>query len=81
MAFLRNRRPLLYLAARSAKIDDLSVLLHRTIEVAPLALDLDIRLIYAPTDPHRPLVESVKYPGARNTKLHWFEDEKNCGTT
>src|SRR5712691_3453608 len=37
------------------EIDGLALLVHRSIEVAPLPLDLDVGLIHPPTDPDGPL--------------------------
>jgi hypothetical protein len=37
------------------KIDGLAGLIDRAIEIAPLALDLDVRLVHPPTAPHRAL--------------------------
>jgi hypothetical protein len=37
------------------KVNGLAVLIHRPIQIAPLAFDLDVGLIHPPTDPHRPL--------------------------
>src|SRR6266581_894263 len=54
MALVRKR-----LAACSSRslvreeIDGLAGLIKRAIKIAPLALDLDVHLVHAPTDPHR----------------------------
>ena len=37
------------------KVNGLAVLVHGTLEIAPLAFDLDVRLVHPPVDPHRPL--------------------------
>jgi site-specific DNA recombinase len=37
------------------KVDGLTLLIDRPIEIAPLTFDLNIRLIHPPTDPHRAL--------------------------
>src|SRR4029077_14797945 len=47
------------------KVNRLALLIHGTIEIAPLALDLDVRLVHPPTDPHRtlPAVERLLQQG------------------
>src|SRR5262249_17018884 len=46
---------LLIAVLRQEKVNGLPRLIHRTIEVIPLPSDLDIRLVQAPADVHRPL--------------------------
>ena len=43
------------------EIDGLAGLIHRTIEGIPVAFDLDVGLIHAPTDPHRPLAPVERF--------------------
>ena len=40
---------------REEKVDGLAVLIHRPIQIAPLAFDLNVRLVPPPADPHRAL--------------------------
>ena len=40
---------------REPEIDGLSGLIDGAIEIAPLALDPNVRLVHPPADPHRPL--------------------------
>jgi hypothetical protein len=47
---------LLITLLRQEEIDGLPGLIHCTIQVIPLAFDLDIRLVQMPADPDRPLV-------------------------
>jgi len=51
------------------EINGLAGLIHGTIEVIPLAFDLDIRLIHAPADPHRTLTP-VKRLFQQGTVFH-----------
>src|SRR5262245_4275739 len=37
------------------KVNGLAGLVYRAIEIAPLPLHFDVRLVHAPTDPHRAL--------------------------
>src|SRR5256885_8612600 len=45
---------LLVALLRQEEINGLALLIHRTVEIPPLALHLDIRLIHAPADPDLP---------------------------
>ena len=36
------------------KIDGLAVFIYGAIQIAPLALHADVRLVHAPADPYRP---------------------------
>src|SRR5947208_2526678 len=47
-------RGLLVALLRQEEINGLALLIHRTVEIPPLALHLDIRLIHAPADPDLP---------------------------
>ena len=44
------------------KIEGLSRVVHRMLQVAPLAFDLDLRFIHLPTYPHWPLAAAERYP-------------------
>jgi len=52
---------LLIALCRQQEIDGLAGLIHRTIEGIPVAFDLDVGLIHAPTDPHRPLAPVERF--------------------
>src|SRR5262249_910296 len=41
---------------RQQQIDRLTVLIHRAIEIPPVACDFDIRLVHPPAAPHGPFV-------------------------
>src|SRR6266568_6812403 len=53
--FQKPERGLFIAVLREQKVNRLALLIHGTIEIAPLALDLDVRLIHPPANPHRPL--------------------------
>jgi hypothetical protein len=52
------------------KVHGVSLLIHRTIKVAPLPSDLDIRLIDAPGSPDRPSILLPTLLKLRNIALH-----------
>ena len=54
IAFVRNRLAGLCPGARSQKVNGLAVLVHRTIQIPPLAFDPDVGFVHAPADPHGP---------------------------
>ena len=45
---------------REQEVDRLTVPINRTVEVFPLALDLDVRLVHPPTRAHRALLSFAK---------------------
>jgi hypothetical protein len=54
--FLQKPECRLFIAVlREQKVNGLVLLIHRAVQIAPLALDLDIRLVHPLADPHRPL--------------------------
>jgi hypothetical protein len=53
--FQKAERRRLISVLRQEKVNGLPRLIHCTIEIVPLAFNLDVRLIHAPAEPHRPL--------------------------